>query len=64
MSPTIVTATDPDDGLPPQQVEITDNYVLIRDGSATHAGVEVKFCSDGTQPHVITVTGVRAAGGR
>lgn len=53
---TRVTAVECVDPGEPQSVEITDNYVVIVDGTAHVAGVQVY--ANGT--HVITVKGVRA----
>lgn len=54
---TRVTAHD--DLGPDESVDITDNYVLIRDGSAYIANITVHNVKDGTATHVITVKGCR-----
>ena len=53
---TKVTATDYETG-DVESVEITDNYVLIREGSAYISGTTLHVCKDGTVTHVITVKG-------
>lgn len=58
MSGTRVTAVEITDPGKPQTVEITDDYVVIADGTAQVTGVQVH--SNGT--HVITVKGVRRGG--
>ena len=55
--PTTVTASAPGEGS--ESVEIENNYVLIRDGSAYIHGVQVHRHKDGTSTHVITVKGIR-----
>lgn len=55
--PTTVTASAP--GEETETVEITDNYVLVREGTAHIHGVQVHRHKDGTQTHVITVKGIR-----
>lgn len=60
MAGTTVTC-QADDGLPPESVTIEDDYLLVVDGTANHHHVTVHWCKDGTQTHVITVKGIRAA---
>ena len=55
---TTVVATDDDDGSS-QTVQITDNYVLVRDGDAHVTNTTVHYLKDGTVTHVITVKGCR-----
>lgn len=55
---TTVTATDDEDGSS-ETVRITDNYVLVRDGSAHVTNTTVHHLKDGTTTHVITVKGCR-----
>ena len=54
---TTVTASAP--GEDDETVEIENNYVLIREGSAYIHGVQVHRHKDGTSTHVITVKGIR-----
>lgn len=55
MSGTRVTAVEIVDPGEPQSIEITDDYVIVADGTAQVTGVQVY--ANGT--HVITVKGVR-----
>ncbi len=55
---TTVTATDDEDGSS-ETVQITDNYVLVRDGSAHISNTTWHYLKDGTVTHVITVKGCR-----
>lgn len=61
MNGTTVTAqeTTPADGAEPQTVQIEDNYVIITDGTAHVAGVQLHRLEDGTHTHVITVKGIK-----
>lgn len=54
----IVTAVDTSTG-ESQTIEITDNYVLIREGDAYVSNIVVHRKKDGTRTHVITVKGIR-----
>ena len=42
-----------------ETVDVTDNYVLIREGSAYVASTHVHRLKDGTVTHVITVKGCK-----
>ena len=42
-----------------EALTITDNYVLVRDGSAYIASTTLHHLKDGTTTHVITVKGCR-----
>ena len=54
---TKVTASD---GIGPDEtLEVTDNYVLVRDGSAYIASTQIHRLKDGTVTHVITVKGCK-----
>ena len=55
---THVTAQDADDGSSETQT-ITNNYVLVRDGSAYIANVQMHRLKDGSTTHVITVKGCK-----
>lgn len=54
--PTRVTAEDLTTG-DRETVDITDNYVLIREGSAYVSSTQIHRLKDGTVTHVITVKG-------
>lgn len=40
-------------------VQITDNYVLVTAGRCEQTYINVTYCADGTETHVITVKGAR-----
>ena len=55
---TRVTVTDTETG-ETETVDITDNYVLIREGTAYVASTQLHRLKDGTCTHVITVKGCK-----
>ncbi len=57
---TRVTASD--DAGPDETIEIHDDYVIIRDGTAWIASLQVHACKDGTSTHVVTIKGCRNRG--
>lgn len=59
MSGIRVTATDLAHPEHVGTVDVMDNYVLIAAGSCEMAHRQVHYKADGTQTHVITVTGCR-----
>lgn len=53
-----VTCTDLESG-ESDSVDIGDNYVLVTAGRCEQTYVNVTYCADGSETHVITVKGAR-----